>query len=100
MKSITLGMILVLSIYVFLAISDIFTYGSKTESSVLDNIGNPFDDGSVRWEAYLMQFLFLVILACHIPYIFFSGKESLLIIIDEIMRKSISLSLSKKLISN
>jgi hypothetical protein len=40
-----------------------------------------------------MQGLFAVILACHIPYLFFSGKEALLIIVDEIMRKTISTSL-------
>ena len=49
-------------------------------------------------ENYVMQFLFLIILACHIPYLFFSGKEALLILIDECMRKSISLTLSKKLL--
>jgi hypothetical protein len=43
-----------------------------------------------------MEFLFLIILACHIPYLFFSGKEALLIMIDEVMRRSISLVLSKK----
>jgi len=45
-----------------------------------------------------MQFFFLIILACHIPYLFFSGKEAILIVIDEIMRRSISLVLSKKLL--
>jgi len=43
--------------------------------------------------------LFLIILACHVPYLFFSGKEALLIMIDEVMRKSISLTLSKKLLN-
>lgn len=48
------------------------------------------------WESYIMQFLFLIILACHIPYLYFSGKEALLIAVDEAMRRSISLVLSKK----
>ena len=52
------------------------------------------------FEAYIMQIMFLIILACHIPYLFFSGKEALLIIIDETMRRSISLTLSKKLLQN
>ena len=43
--------------------------------------------------------MFLIILACHVPYLFFSGKESLLIMIDEVMRNSISLTLSKKLLN-
>jgi hypothetical protein len=46
-----------------------------------------------------MNALFLVILGCHVPYLFYSGKEALLIIIDEIMRNSISLVLSKKLLN-
>ena len=53
-------------------------------------------DASAYWESYIMQFFFLIILACHIPYLYFSGKEALLIMIDEVMRRSISLVLSKK----
>ena len=45
-----------------------------------------------------MEILFLTILGCHIPYIYFSGKEALLIVVDEIMRRSISLVLTKKLL--
>ena len=55
-------------------------------------------DAKVYTESYIMQILFLIIIACHIPYLFFSGKEALLIIIDEYMRNSISSTLSKKLL--
>ena len=97
-KYITVSMILVQAIYISLAIACILTFGSKINSSVLINIGEPIN-GKVGLAAYIMQGVFLIILACHIPYLYFSGKESLLIIIDEFMRRSISLTLSKKLMA-
>lgn len=64
---------------------------------MLANLGADSKGDAVFWENYLMRFLFLIILACHIPYLYFGGKEALLIIIDEIARRSISFTLAEKL---
>ena len=89
-------MVLVQTIYFTLAVICICTYGTNINQNLLENIGAKYD-GKVSVIAYIMQGQFLVILACHIPYAYYSGKESMLIIVDELMRKSISLTLSKKL---
>jgi hypothetical protein len=39
----------------------------------------------------------MIVIACHIPFIFFSGKEGLCIIIDELDRKSMASALWLKL---
>lgn len=39
----------------------------------------------------------MILLSCHIPFIFFAGKEGLLIALDEMDRKSISNALFHKL---
>lgn len=51
-------------------------------------------------EAYIVQVSFMIVIACHIPFIFFSGKEGVCIVIDELDRKSISSALWHKLQSN
>ena len=68
-------------IYVILALISVYMFGSTIDESVLDNI-----DEETNVPSYIIRFSFSLVLACHIPYIFYSGKESLCIIVDEIMR--------------
>ena len=83
-------------IYVFLSIVCVFLFGKQItaqNSNVIKNVNHEFVVNSSHWEAFVLRVLFSIVLACHIPFIFFSGKEAVLIIIDEISRKSISSTL-------
>ena len=78
-------------------------FGKNLKSSVLLNIGEArwraSDDTEPRTflEAYICQISFMAVLMCHIPFIFFSGKEAVLSVADELHRKSISNALRHKL---
>jgi hypothetical protein len=73
----------------------IFFFGSRISESILINIGLEGDN----WESDVLRIFFLVILVCHVPFIFFFGKESVLIVIDEYRSKSISRALMNKQVS-
>lgn len=45
--------------------------------------------GSVWWSLVL-RIVFLIVVACHIPFMFFSGKETLLNMYYEITQRAIS----------
>lgn len=96
-KTNLLGLLLTATIYISVSLICLFMFGSDLESSVLLNIGAPPVGGGVFWEAIVCQVAFMIVLVCHIPFIFFSGKEALCIMIDEIQRKSISNALWHKL---
>jgi len=98
-KTISVSVGLTALIYTFLSIPCIILFGVEIEiyrANILNNINHEYQVDTSRWESFILRFLFMVVLACHIPFIFFSGKEALLIIIDEIDRRSISATLDER----
>lgn len=83
-----LGLIMSYSLYAAMGILAIYVFGTGISTSVMDNI-----DIESSWSSYVIRLSFMVVLGCHIPYIFFAGKESLLLTIDEIRRSSMSQAL-------
>jgi len=79
-------------LYIILSFLALYMFGSFLKSDVLQDV----DEERGQWESYVLRAVFLVVLACHIPFIFFSGKEAALIIIDEVDRKSTSEELQAK----
>lgn len=74
-------------IYLCVGVICTMMFGSTLKSSVLLNIGEVkwnTDPNKSFWEAYICQVSFMIVLMCHIPFIFFSGKEAALIVVDEI----------------
>jgi amino acid permease len=93
MKSICGAISLTFLIYLIVSFIAIYMFGSAIQSDILQNVG--LEGGT--WEAYVLRVAFIIVVACHIPFIFFAGKESFLIIIEELTRKLVSKTLEAQL---
>ena len=92
------GLALTMAIYTSVAILTIAMFGDNISAVLLTDIGTAeTPNGFAYWESYFIQIAFMILLACHMPFIFFAGKEGMLIIVDETARKSISNALWHKL---
>lgn len=91
------------SIYFAVGVICSLSFAPHIESSILLNIGDARhkdDPNKGFWEAYICQITFMMVLMCHIPFIYFTGKQAMLTVFDEVMRKSISNALWHKLQAN
>lgn len=78
-------------IYLLVGVLAMLMYGSSIQSNMLDNI-----DDTDNWESYMLRGAFLIVVSCHIPFIFFAGKESFLNMYFEAKSRSISRVLEMK----
>lgn len=88
LKATGIGLAMSYVLYCSMGILALYVFGSGLSSSVLNNI-----DLETTTSSYIIRGTFMVVLACHIPYNFYSGKESMLIMVDEVRRRSMSYAL-------
>ena len=74
-----------LIVYLVVSFVGVFSFGTNVSSNILENL-----DKINNVLSYMLLIFFLIISAMHIPVIFYLGKESILIVVDEIRNKSIS----------
>jgi amino acid permease len=91
MKAVRQSIFMSFFTYSLIGILGSLFYGQTVKIDVLQNLGeDPFTSNLI------MLGTFIVILACHIPYIFFSCKECSIILVDEWMNQSLSHDLEKQ----
>ena len=98
-KTVSVAILTTLAIYAGISIVCSFLFGKqiiRAGSNVILNINNEYVLDDQRWEAFLLRVLFMIVLACHVPFIFFSAKEAMLIMTDEYSRRSISTELDHR----
>jgi hypothetical protein len=79
-------------IYCSTGLLAIYLFGSGLQSNCLDNIA---EEGIDNFLSVIVRIAFAVVVACHVPYIFFYGKEACAIVIDELLNGSTSAQLQK-----
>ena len=85
LKAVTQSLLFSFAIYILLSVLSIYMFGSTVNENVLNNVVE-----MKSLASFIIRISFLIVLACHIPYVYFSGKESLLIMIDEVRFNSMS----------
>jgi hypothetical protein len=83
-------MIMTVIIYLTMSYCALKYFGPGVSNNILSDFTKI--DGFVPM---LMQIIFLIVIICHVPYTFLCGKEAVCIVGDEIINKSMSISLEK-----
>jgi amino acid permease len=87
-----LGLLFAFIIYVTVGILGIYSFGSAININMLQNVGQ-----IQTFSNLLIRFSFWLVLACHIPYTFFPLNQTLLILVDEFRRNTLSQAIELKI---
>ena len=98
-KAVSYSCLVAGSIFIFTGYTTLFLFGNPMAShqNFMNSVNNEYIRDPSHWETYIIRITFITLIVCHIPFVFFNGKEALLIIIDEIDRKSVSDTLEKRI---
>ena len=72
----------------------VYEFGTKIKTNILETVGTTRTHSNTTM---VIEVAYLIGFVCHIPYVFFSGKESFLIMFDEIFTRRLSESIEKSL---
>ena len=82
MKAVNSTIVLVSLVYLSVSFFIIYMFGKAVDKVFFENLKGK--DGTITWEGVTVRIAYLIIVACHIPYIYFACKEAGLIMVDEI----------------
>lgn len=92
LDAVAIAMLMTVMIYTTTSLLSVYLFGSSMDTNVLVNVAAE----GVNWGSVFVRVAFAIVLACHIPYVFFYGKEAVLIVVDEVINHSTSAELQKK----
>ena len=77
---------IVVVVYALLGFIGISIFGSSITSNILTDLA----ETNETKISYTLRILFLAVVVFHMPFLYYCGKESFLIVFDELHRKSMS----------
>ncbi len=89
MNSIKISLSFCLVVYIIFSLLALKTYGDLIDPNIFKHIQ---EENNVQSAA--IRVLFLLIFICHVPFVFFAGKDCLLAMIEEVRNRKLSKALS------
>lgn len=95
-KSTLLAMLFCFVSYLSFSYLGIKSYGEHVHPNIFENISA---EGANIMALFIMT-IFICIFLCNIPFVFLPGKEALLVLLDEVRHRTMSLELTKRMDQN